>query len=160
MLRGDGADKRKSLELLDVGRKRGWRRKRALPANIDRGASLQIIASDRKKRTISAIVAFPQPVDALFPRCFRTGQNQRHPWRHLRALFRRQQIPSCIEMDFSWNFCLISNVLIFLWDQSLFWCFTPGKIQGVRSLDEMKLLKLWRVRETCGLSPSTEHPPQ
>jgi hypothetical protein len=37
---------------------------RELPANIDRGVSLQIIASDRKKKNDLRNWAFPQPVDA------------------------------------------------------------------------------------------------
>lgn len=119
MLRGDGADKRKSLELLDVGRKRGRRRKRALPANIDRGVSLQIIASDRKKKNHLRNWAFPQPVDAQFlPLLLALDKTSRHPWRHLRALFRRQQIPSWIEVEFqnsTWSQtrCFSSKAIFF-----------------------------------------------
>lgn len=131
------------------GKKTRLASKESSGRQFDRGVSLQIIASDRKKRTISAIVAFPQPVDALFPRCFRTGQTGLGD---ACGLFRRQQTPSCMEMEFqeisTWSqtrYYYPSKTNLFLFHH-----MQRSKV-GARTVDEMKLLKLWRVREDVWL---------
>lgn len=146
MLRGDGADKRKSLELLDVGRKRGRRRKRALPANIDRGVSLQIIASDRKKRTISAIGLFPNPSMHSFSHC---SSHWTKPAATLGDTCGRCFVGSRFHLGSKWNFKILPGLKHGVFLQRQFYLVSPHakvKSWGQR-VDEMKLLKLWRV---CG----------
>lgn len=109
------------------GKKTRLASKQSSARQFDRGVSLQIIASDRKKRTISAIVAFPQPVDALFPRCFRTGQTGLGD---ACGLFRRQQTPSCMEMEFSRNFYLISNTLLLSFKDKFIFVSPHAKIKS------------------------------
>lgn len=67
---GDGADKRKSLELLDVGRKRGWRRKRALPANSTGVYRCRSLRRIEKKERSPQLWLFPNPSMHCFPVAF------------------------------------------------------------------------------------------